>query len=83
MSDNPSDKYSLARQLGMLTIIPFLLGVSPLVGFFMGRWLDRRLGTEPVLTWAFLALGFVAGIRETVRILRKANRAGEEADRIG
>ncbi|NNF07575.1 MAG: AtpZ/AtpI family protein [Candidatus Eisenbacteria bacterium] len=66
----------------MLTMIPFLLGASPVIGFFMGRWLDGRLGTEPVLRFVFLGLGFVAGVRETVKVVKKASRAAEAADRM-
>ncbi len=74
MSGNPSDKYKQARQLGLLTTIPMILAAGPLVGYFLGRWLDGRFGTEPWFTWILLGFGLAAGIRETVLILRKATR---------
>ena len=64
----------------MLTMIPFLLGVSPVIGYFMGRWLDGKLGTGPILALVFLGLGFVAGIRETILVIRRASRETDEND---
>jgi len=79
--EDPSSKYKLARQVGLLTTIPFLLAVAPLVGYFGGRWLDGKLGTGPVLTFVLLGLGFVAGVRETVIVIRKATKDAEDADK--
>ena len=72
MGEHPSDKYKRIRQLGLLTAIPMILAVAPLIGYYLGRWIDGRLGTDPVFSLIFLALGLVAGVRETISILRKA-----------
>jgi ATP synthase protein I len=72
VGDGPSDKYKRIRQLGLLTAIPMILAAAPLIGYFLGSWIDRRFGTEPVFTFIFLALGLVAGARETLLILRKS-----------
>ena len=72
MGERPSDKYKRFRQLGLLTMIPMILAVAPLIGYFLGRWIDGRVGTDPVFSLIFLALGLVAGVRETILILRKA-----------
>jgi ATP synthase protein I len=58
----------------MLTTIPMLLAVSPLVGYALGRWIDGRLQTEPWFSFVMLAVGFAAGVRETVLILRKVSK---------
>ena len=97
MPEDPSSKYKQARQIGLLTTIPFLLAVAPLVGYFGGRWLDGKLGTapvltfiladdddrlaHPVLTFVLLGLGFVAGVRETIIVVRKATKEAEDADK--
>jgi len=65
------DPFGGLRTAGMLLAIPTLLIVSPLVGFFLGSWLDRLLHTSPWLTLVGLVLGFVAGARETYRIYRR------------
>lgn len=65
----------------MLMVIPTLLLVAPLVGFFLGRFLDTRFGTEPWLSFVGLVLGFVAAGREIVTIVRKVRSEGEDGRR--
>jgi F0F1-type ATP synthase assembly protein I len=69
---------SYARQVGILTLIPTVLAVSPIVGYFIGHELDKRLGTDPFLMILFIVLGFVAGGREVARLVRRASE--EEGD---
>jgi F0F1-type ATP synthase assembly protein I len=64
----------------MLLAIPSLLVAAPLVGFLLGRWLDRRFATEPKLTILGVLLGFVAAGRETYLILRRVQEM-EERDK--
>ena len=73
MGSRPEDRYSMLRQAGLVTLIPFLLLVSPLVGYFIGRFLDRRLHTS-FLWIIFLGLGFVAGAREVYRIIVRISK---------
>jgi len=55
---------------GMLASVGLVLVVSVMLGFFLGRWLDSRLHTEPWLTLAGLALGTAAGFMEMFRIAK-------------
>ena len=64
-------RYKGLRTAGLLLAIPTLLIVAPLVGFFLGNWLDRRFHTTPWLMIAGLVLGFVAAGRETYRIYQR------------
>jgi len=73
--------YSAARQVGILTLIPAVLAVSPIVGYFIGHWLDRWLGTDPYLMIAFIILGFVAGGREVARLVRRATQEAEDEEK--
>jgi ATP synthase protein I len=66
------------RQLGILGTIPIILVVAPLVGFFIGRWLDDRLGTKPYLFIVFLIFGFVAAGKEIQRLIKRAEEADKE-----
>lgn len=68
------------RQAGLLTTIPVLLAISPLIGFFIGRFLDGKFKTDPLFTIIFLILGFVAGAMQTARVIRLANRDSDEKD---
>jgi len=72
VSDDPADKYKRFRQLGMLSAIPMILAAAPLIGYFLGRWIDRRFGTEPLFMLIALGLGLAAGVRQTILIVRKA-----------
>ncbi len=66
------------RQLGLLGTIPFLIAVSPLIGFFIGKWLDEKLGTDPIFLIVFIGLGLAAAIKETVKIIKEASRDSEK-----
>ena len=70
-SPDREPEYNALRTAGLLLAIPTLLIVSPLVGFFLGGWLDRRFGTSPWLGIIGLILGFAAAGRETYRIYRR------------
>lgn len=73
MAPKPERKspYEGLRSAGLLLTIPTLLIVAPLVGFFVGSWLDRRFATAPWLGIGGLAAGFAAAGRETYRIYRR------------
>ncbi len=73
------DRYAGLRTAGLLLAIPALLIVAPLVGFFLGNALDRRLKCSPWLGIVGLVLGFAAAARETYRIYRRS-QAEEERD---
>lgn len=49
-----------------------ILAAAPLIGYFGGRWLDGLFGTGPWLSMVLLLIGLVAGVRETILILKKA-----------
>jgi ATP synthase protein I len=78
MREDPDPKYSIARVVGLLGTIPLILAVAPLVGYFLGSLLDRWLHTGWVLRLVFLGLGFVAGIREMLRLLKAARHEFEK-----
>jgi F0F1-type ATP synthase assembly protein I len=59
------------RTAGLLLAIPTLLIVAPLVGFFLGDWLDKHFHTRPWLMIAGLVLGFFAAGRETYQIYKR------------
>ena len=79
-SQQGDPRFGGLRTAGLLLAIPTLLIVSPLVGFFLGSWVDRRLKTSPWLTIIGLILGFVAAGRETYLIYRRY-QAEEEQQR--
>ena len=64
----------------MLTTVPVLLAISPIIGYYMGRFLDGKLGTEPYLSIVFLILGFVSGAVQVARMIKLANREPRKKD---
>lgn len=63
------------RQLGVLTTIPIILLIGPVVGFFIGEWLDRKSHIYPWFTIILIGLGFVASGREVVRLLKEVSKS--------
>ncbi len=57
------------------------LGVAVIVSLLFGMWLDRKAGTQPWLMLAFLVVGLVAGFRNVLRAVARAEKAGAAEDR--
>lgn len=66
------------RQIGLLGTIPFIIAVSPLIGYFIGGWIDKKLGTDPIFMVVFIGLGLAAAVKETVKIIKEASRDPEK-----
>lgn len=56
------------------------LGIAVAIGALFGRWLDGKLGTEPWMLLAFLAIGLVAGFRGVLRAVARADRAARRSE---
>ncbi len=74
MTGNKDAFYSQVKQLGVLTTIPIILLVGPLVGFGIGGWFDRKFQIYPWVTIIFVSLGFVASGREVARLLMQISK---------
>ncbi len=51
--------------------LTFLLAGSIAIGYLVGAYLDRRLGSEGLLTALFIVLGIVAGFINIYRAAKK------------
>ena len=69
---SPDDDENHLKYLSLIGV-PLLLVVSPICGYFIGYWLDVYFDTEPYLSYLFLFLGIVAGVREFYRLVREFN----------
>lgn len=58
-----------ASALGINFVLCVIIGVG------LGYLLDKLIGTFPAFSIVFLAAGFVAGVKEIFRYLRKINKA--------
>jgi F0F1-type ATP synthase assembly protein I len=66
------------RQVGLLAAVPWVLLAAPLVGFFVGQWLDGKFGTEPYLMTAGVILGFASAGVEVYRLVKKSAEIDKE-----
>lgn len=59
------------------------LGVAVIITLLGGIWLDNQLGTTPWLMLLCLVIGLIAGFRNVLRAVERADRAaaGEESRR--
>src|SRR3954466_9354536 len=57
------------------------LGIAVIVGVLGGMWLDNRFGTTPWLMLLFLVFGLVAGFRNVLRAVERAEKAAAIEDR--
>jgi len=65
-----NDFYKRIKIAGLISVIPFILAVSPLCAYFIGEYLRRRFGVPGFVTLLLVALGLLAAIRETFRIIK-------------
>jgi ATP synthase protein I len=65
--DNDKERW---QQVGVYLTIPFMLAVSPILGWLIGEWLDKKLTTAPYFMYVGILLGFAAGVREVYRIIK-------------
>jgi F0F1-type ATP synthase assembly protein I len=75
MNDKNDEKSEYLRQIGLLSAIPILMVVGPLVGFFIGSWIDNWAGTDPWFKAILIILGFVASGKEIYNIVRRVNKS--------
>jgi F0F1-type ATP synthase assembly protein I len=71
------DRLAAMKQIGLLTAIPAILVLGPLIGLWAGRYLDRLWGTDPIMMIVFIVLGFVASGRETWKLIKQATEAAD------
>jgi len=51
--------------------LPFVLAIPPIIGWYIGSWLDKYFKTAPYAMYILLVLGIVGGVREFYRIVTK------------
>jgi F0F1-type ATP synthase assembly protein I len=67
-----------SREFGPFLTLGLQLAIAVVVFFFLGRWLDSKLGTSPWFMLAGLGLGIVGGF---VQFFRTALALGEKEDK--
>lgn len=72
------DKPSAWVRAARLASVGLEMGVSVLIGWAFGYWLDGKLGTKPWLMLLFLLFGVAAGFRGMISAAKKAMREGSD-----
>ena len=69
-----------ANMLGLAwrLTVEMLAGIG--VGGFIGWWIDKVLGTEPIFMLLLLVLGMGAGLMNSVRTIAEMRRKQDELD---
>jgi len=66
--------FALGMRVALEMIAAFIAGGA--IGWFLDKW----LGTSPLMLILWVALGFAAGIRSAYRVSRMAERATEDTE---
>jgi len=61
------------RQIALYGAVPGLLLAGPLIGWFIGRWVDGKLDTEPYLMTLGIFLGLGGAGVEIYQLVKKAS----------
>jgi F0F1-type ATP synthase assembly protein I len=72
----PDPKYDWFRQVGLLTGIPMVLMLGPVCGYLIGHYADIFFKTDPVLVIFFTIMGGIAGVREMIGLIKRADKTG-------
>ena len=62
------------RELAYYSSLGFQVALSIFIGLGLGLYLDKRLGTHPLLLFVGLGLGIAAGFRNIGLAIRKARK---------
>ena len=60
-----------AIQVARVSSIGIAMVIAVFGCFYLGRWLDQQLGTEPYLTLLFLLIGIAAGFRNMYLLVKR------------
>ena len=62
------------RGVGFASSVGFLLVTATVIGWLFGRWLDKKLGTDPWLMLTFTLIGVAAGFYEMFKIVIRISK---------
>ena len=67
-----------ASQISAGVMIPSMILVGLVGGYFLGVWLESRFGGKPWFSFGGLVLGGVASVRQVIRVMRAPRRGPDE-----
>ncbi len=69
--EDEKDKRKRMQMMATYITLPFVLAIPPIVGWYIGSWLDKHFETAPYGMYFLLVLGMIGGVREFYRIVTK------------
>ena len=72
------DTKKMFRTLGFLSTTGIAMGLSIVLGFLIGYYLDKKFDTEPWFFIIFMIFGIVAAFRNLYIMYKKAKEIGGE-----
>lgn len=73
---NEEEKQKRMQVIVAYITLPFVLGIPPILGWFIGTWFDKYFSTSPYGKYTLLILGMIGGVREVYRIVKKYKDEG-------
>lgn len=73
--------YKWTKIWGLLSFVPVVLAAGPLAGYFLGDYLEKKIGYAPYLSLICLALGFFTSIREIIKILKLVQKTDAKSNK--
>jgi F0F1-type ATP synthase assembly protein I len=70
------------RVAGTTGAVGIEIAVAIVIGYLGGRFLDRKLGTDPWISYAGLLAGIGAAIKALVRVIRSYRRDNPDVDNV-
>lgn len=67
-----------ASQISAAVMIPSMILIGLVGGYFLGVWVQGRLGGEPWISFAGLVLGGVAAVRKVIQVMSAPTRRPDE-----
>lgn len=67
--------YKWVRVSGLLTLLPIVMAAAPLGAYWAGEFLVEKASFPRYTVIVCVIIGFAAGLRESIRIIRAAVRA--------
>ena len=74
MSVKGDSKERQSRELGFFFDVGIQFGLSIIIGFFAGWWIDKKAGTTPLFLLSGIGFGAVAGFYNLYRQVMAHNR---------
>lgn len=70
MNENEEERKRI-QVIASYATIPFALGIPPIIGWYLGSWIDKYFEISPYGRYTLLVLGIISGVREAYRIIKK------------